>query len=617
MAHRTSDGSVRHARAACARRVAAILLLLPPLAALMHVPAHAGPIPDASYRLNARTEYSTLFFGPGEIDEYIGTVPGTVAVDEPLHFLRPDEDPTDGFDAELRIDLERVAHAETFGGQRPEAIATAEARIIAADYGFSAGARANAVIAYFVQVARREDAGLVWQPALVPVQFSARAETSGNASAAVTLHELGPRGLLFSDSASSFPGATRHAFDRSIALDLAPDTLLQVTLVASAYATVTSFSGPTSSFGRALADPTFTFDQRAFDLYALSIGQPAFVLDDHYRFEFSPTIEATPVSTVPAPSVLPLAMVLLLAFCRGRRRSQLLVLLAAAASCVHLPASAALIPAARYSAAVVFNDALSPSMPDTFVAHFGALPQSAALDERIRINEPDDQPDDGVDTELRLDMQRVGHAETSAGARPEAVATAEVNVRDTNLGFIAVANASASIEYFVQVTTRADAGLVWRPAEVPVNFRAIASTSGPASASVSLRYAGANSFLFQDSASSFPGADRAMFDRNVALSIVPDSLLQVVLSANVSAVANTSAGMFSSAGQALADPTFAFDQRAFDLYALSQGQPTFELDEHYAFEFSPSITAGEPVAVSAPVGMLVAGMMIVGLLRRR
>lgn len=219
MTQRIPDGWIRRARAACARWFAAFVFLLPS-AALLHGPAHAEPVPDATYWLDARTEYSSLFFGPGGTDGYVGALPGSVAVDDPIHFLRPDEDPSDGFDSELRIDLTRVAHAETFGGPRPEAIATAEVRILAANVGFMAGARADAFISYFVQVARREDAGLVWQPALVPVNFSARAETSGPSSAAVVLREAGPRGTLFSDSASSFPGATRHAFDRSIASTL-------------------------------------------------------------------------------------------------------------------------------------------------------------------------------------------------------------------------------------------------------------------------------------------------------------------------------------------------------------------------------------------------------------
>jgi hypothetical protein len=627
MTHHASALLERHARAPRARRIAFVLLLLP---AMAHVPVHAEYIPDASYRLEARTEFSSLAFGPGETDIHIDALPGTVAVDDAIHFLRPDEDPTDGFNAELRIDLERLAHAETFGGQRPEAIATAEARILATNVGFTAGASALAVIQYFVQVSRREDAGLVWQPALVPTHFNARAETSGPASASVSLREASARGLLFSDGASSFPGATRHAFDRTVALDLVPGTLLQVTLSAGAHASVTSLGGPTSSFGRALADPTFTFDQHAFDLYALSVGETTFKLEDHYRFEFSPSIEATRGINVPAPPVLPWALAVLLLLPRirrrrtpggghGRRCSPFLMLLSAIAANVQLPAWAAPLPPARYSAAVAFNDPLSAIGPDTFAARHGALPQEAVLDESIRINEPDDQPDDGVDTERRLDMLRVGHAETSAGARPEAVATAEVHVRDTNLGFIASAQSTASILYFVQVSTREDAGLVWRPAEVPVNFRAIASTTGPASASVELRYAGASDFLFIDSASSFPGADRHAFDRSVALSIAPDSLLQVGLVANVSAVANTQAGTFSSAGHALADPTFRFDQRAFDLYALSVGETTFKLEDHYRFEFSPSITAADPAPVSAPVGMLGAGLMVMvlGVLRRR
>jgi hypothetical protein len=84
-----------------------------------------------------------------------------------------------------------------------------------------------------------------------------------------------------------------------------------------------------------------------------------------------------------------------------------------------------------------------------------------------------------------------------------------------------------------------------------------------------------------------------------------DAPLLVELHSSVSARGG-SGGQFPTgfaSARAYADPTFEFNQHAFDEFALQQGFPTFQLSDYFEFEFSPLHPVPEPSTAT----LLVAG----------
>jgi hypothetical protein len=74
-------------------------------------------------------------------------------------------------------------------------------------------------------------------------------------------------------------------------------------------------------------------------------------------------------------------------------------------------------------------------------------------------------------------------------------------------------------------------------------------------------------------------------------------------------------GNGSVQGEAIADPSFAFDQVAFDQYMAAVGLPTFALDEYWTFTYSPGYY---PVPEPARLGLAsLALCVLVGLRSRR
>jgi hypothetical protein len=176
-------------------------------------------------------------------------------------------------------------------------------------------------VEYITAITTTNDTGLVWRPDVVPVQITVKGQITGSASATVTVSTLNHTTLLEEGAYSQdFPNPN-PSFNRTVVLMRAPDSLLRIVLQAAAQAFDTlgdpiNFGAPVLS-SKALADPVFSFDQAAFDLYAAEAGQPTFDLNLHYAFEFSSGIGNG--NSVPDPGTL----VALLAACapmRWRRR---------------------------------------------------------------------------------------------------------------------------------------------------------------------------------------------------------------------------------------------------------------------------------------------------------
>jgi hypothetical protein len=82
--------------------------------------------------------------------------------------------------------------------------------------------------------------------------------------------------------------------------------------------------------------------------------------------------------------------------------------------------------------------------------------------------------------------------------------------------------------------------------------------------------------------------------------------------ANVEAICYAEAYQNSSSDcQAVADPTFTFDQATFD---AEMGSNTFPLADYYSFEFSPNLTATPPPSVPEPSSLLLLGTGLLALI---
>ena len=153
--------------------------------------------------------------------------------------------------------------------------------------------------------------------AQVPIRFSAMGEASvtdgdgGSFSISAWL-----AGLSFQ---SAWEGAGSHAggFSNSatVVLSVAPGN--GYTVLVGAQCRVSTWSGGAGS-GRctAAADPSFSFDQAAFDA---TMGAQTFVLDRYFRIDLSPGV--TPVPEPSSAALLGLGGLALLARLRQQRRS--------------------------------------------------------------------------------------------------------------------------------------------------------------------------------------------------------------------------------------------------------------------------------------------------------
>lgn len=104
-------------------------------------------------------------------------------------------------------------------------------------------------------------------------------------------------------------------------------TFLGVEMGVSAEATLdlAPNGGPWRSFARATLDPSFSFDQAAFDAEAAQLGLPTFPLDQYYSFQFSPGLAelgAQPVSEPPSFALVVTGLILLIAAAGFGRRSR-------------------------------------------------------------------------------------------------------------------------------------------------------------------------------------------------------------------------------------------------------------------------------------------------------
>ena len=247
-------------------------------------------IPDAVFTVRATAGQAV---GGAASDIRTGATPRNVAVDHDVEFV----DPREGYS------LTQSAHAETYGLNYPhQAVATAEARVTScavadAVYYCSAAAEASAFVQYYVHVAPTNDAGLVWRPTVIPMQFHAAAAVTGAGSASVGL-QLNLTSLFFDTVNGTQYGDTRNSFDRTAAFSVAPGSYLRASLSANVIAY--DFLGGTGfepfPSSQAVTDPTLTFDQAAFDIYAAQQGRATFNLADFYSFEYSPGVVPEPGS---------------------------------------------------------------------------------------------------------------------------------------------------------------------------------------------------------------------------------------------------------------------------------------------------------------------------------
>lgn len=193
------------------------------------------------------------------------------------------------------------ARAETYGGTRPQAIATAEAHgsTIVLPVRFSALAAAN--IDYSARIRPRGTPPSGTYD--VPITLHIQGHASGNAVSRVVISNF------FNFSAST-TGSEYREYDEYLGMSVPSDGSYAVSVSLQAQAEAFEFRNAYwAHSSQALADPVFAFDQAAFDL---QMGAETFPLADYFEFEYSPGI------ITPAPGVASLG--LSLALLAGVRR---------------------------------------------------------------------------------------------------------------------------------------------------------------------------------------------------------------------------------------------------------------------------------------------------------
>jgi hypothetical protein len=220
-------------------------------------------------------------------------------------------------------------------------------------------------------------------------------------------------------------------------------------------------------------------------------------------------------------------------------------------------------------------------------------------------------------------LTAVGTAETAGGSAPQALAhvdassgTSDPNVSDVSF----LAGTSAFLTYQIRIAQSRPSPLVFQP-PLPIT----ATIHGEANVMGDLGANGATasaqvvaSLLFHGGGAIGGGTTSASqvdphgqfthtFAFTVTLSNAP-TLLDSIASATTSARTPIRGGNMEA--MALADPTFSFDQAAFDQYAAAHGFQTFNLDNYYGFEFSPGIVP-EP----GTLALLLAGIALCALRR--
>jgi len=195
----------------------------------------------------------------------------------------------------------------------------------------------EARLLYDVSLSNMRELPLAWRFSPFSVPFAADApgaQTAVNGVAAVELRVeyvsrfTGSANVFFDEGGLSTT-ATSQVFH--VEAFLTPQfTFLGVEMSASAEATLNLApnGGPWVSSAMASLDPSFSFDQAAFDVEAAQMGLPTFPLDQYYSFQFSPGLAelgAQPVSGIPEPPSFALVvpgLILLIAAAGFGRRSR-------------------------------------------------------------------------------------------------------------------------------------------------------------------------------------------------------------------------------------------------------------------------------------------------------
>jgi hypothetical protein len=100
------------------------------------------------------------------------------------------------------------------------------------------------------------------------------------------------------------------------------------------------------------------------------------------------------------------------------------------------------------------------------------------------------------------------------------------------------------------------------------------------------------------------------FNGSVPLAMYPGFEYSVVVNAACSAVSLSSAAGSAGGCSSWVDPSFTFDQAAFD---QQMGNGSFALNDYYQFAFSPNVPVPEPEAYA----LMLAGLGLVGFAARR
>jgi hypothetical protein len=194
------------------------------------------------------------------------------------------------------------------------------------------GAAGSAQLEFFALIKQTQPfpLSLFGPPTFVPITISGllRADASGSGSsiASVDVTEgpfvsLGGEYVARSNDVNIRLDISNNfrTMSFSVNRDFTFGDLLRTTIFADSAGTGSPFSGGSDFDGDATADPTFSFDQSAFDAYAAQQGFPTFPLDQYLEFEFSPDLYGLGVPEPSSALLMLAASVPLGAFVAARR----------------------------------------------------------------------------------------------------------------------------------------------------------------------------------------------------------------------------------------------------------------------------------------------------------